>query len=43
MVSTFCRGTVREKDMLPYKTLLAGVIMLYAVVVVIDGGTAHIG
>ncbi len=31
------RRTVREKDLLPDKPLLAGIVMLYAVVVVIDG------
>ena len=39
----FRRGTVWEKDMLPDKALLTRVIMLYAVVVVINGGATHIG
>ena len=39
----FRRGKVREKNMLPDKPLLSGVIMLDAVVVVVYGGAAHIG
>ena len=39
----FGGSTVREKDLLPDKAFLAGVVMLYAVVVVVDGGTAQIG